>query len=415
MNNLMLRNYIKLCLHENLAGDSLGKAADLEEAIIAAAKEENPENFETLARSIVKMLGAKDGFSFPDPDAMKPSASKVSDFWKQHGGSDRTPKTDMIICGHKISLKMGSGQFMSGGEGESRATLMAALESAGESSAGMIAGALNDVVIAINKMQRSVEYSMDITALRKKDIYTDKQPSGEGFLLREQEKIQAELQANLLSLLDLGRNGKLKTHFVLEAMTGRFKFGDESDATAEWLLTTAGRETIYNSKNGISTLGPKKQTAALLGVADLKPINKKLAEQYASSASIQVKFKSRKSRGQRNMSDVVGIMITEAENFKRLVKSRIRTENKQIISDHRRLLKEGFYDTAKSAAVAASGAMSSAWEKIVAWAEELQNKIFKRLDDIYKDAVTAVTEAAALGWTQLIEFLGYDIVVDASI
>ena len=38
MNNLMLRNYIKLCLHENLAGDSLGKAADLEEAIIAAAK-----------------------------------------------------------------------------------------------------------------------------------------------------------------------------------------------------------------------------------------------------------------------------------------------------------------------------------------------------------------------------------------
>ena len=59
--------------------------------------------------------------------------------------------------------------------------------------------------------------------------------------------------------------------------------------------------------------------------------------------------------------------------------------------------------------------MSSAWEKIVAWAEELQNKIFKRLDDIYKDAVTAVTEAAALGWTQLIEFLGYDIVVDASI
>ena len=58
-------------------------------------------------------------------------SASVSKFWKSHGGSNPTPKTDIILNKNKISLKVGPAQLMSGGKEEAIATFYAAVDSLG--------------------------------------------------------------------------------------------------------------------------------------------------------------------------------------------------------------------------------------------------------------------------------------------
>jgi len=56
------------------------------------------------------------------------SSSPLSSFWKTHGATNTTPKTDIVIDGKKISLKVGPSQLMSGAGDELTATFYAALK-----------------------------------------------------------------------------------------------------------------------------------------------------------------------------------------------------------------------------------------------------------------------------------------------
>ena len=56
------------------------------------------------------------------------ASAGLSSFWKSHGAVNTTPKTDIIIDGKKISLKVGPSQLMSGAGKELTETFYAALK-----------------------------------------------------------------------------------------------------------------------------------------------------------------------------------------------------------------------------------------------------------------------------------------------
>jgi len=412
MNETILRNYVKLCLKENLAKDKLGAASQLETAIIDAAKGEEPQHFNTLAKAIAKGIQGDLGYTIPDPEANKPAAQPVSKFWSENGGTNPTPKTDLIIGGQKISLKMGSGQFMSGERGEAVATYMAALEIAGYDASGYA----GEVLEKIKKMRSGVEYSMDVSEIRKSSGYAAGGKTKEEKQLIQQEKIQEEIQTELDSILDPESNPELKDAFVFESMSGLMKFGKESQGHADWLLTTAGATTIYGDKKkkGISGTNPKDQESSLQKAFELKRITTALAKKY-SDVSIQVKFKSRKStKGQRSMNDVIGAMLNEAEKFKALVSSKLKKENREIISQHQSLLKEGFFDSIEAAKDSAKSALSNTWEKISSWAQSLWEKTTQKINSLYEYAISTLQSTANSGWKSLIEFLGFELEITIS-
>jgi len=420
MNELNLRRYIRLCLHEaaKLKNDKLGPAAALENAIIAAAKEEEPEHFQALATAIAKGIQDDLVFTIPDQTAYKPSAQPVTPFWTDNGGTNGTPKTDMIIGGQKISLKMGAGQFMSGERGEAKATFIAALEISKYETSDVTAA----VIKKINEMKSGVEYSIDVTKIRNSADYIAGGTSTEAKQLRKQEKIQKEIQAELDKILDPEVNPSLREAFVFESMSGLFKFGEDSIGKADWLLKTAGKGTIYGmgKKKGISGLNAKEQPAMLRSAFEIKRIDAKLAKDYSDNVIIVVKFKSRKdSKGQRSMSDVIGAMLAEETNFKAAVANKLKKENK-LISHKHRLLSEfvGKYDVNKLVNLDPRflpddgdehTSDASTMENIPSWAQDLWLTTMEKINELYDYIVAELERAAAQGWQQFIEILGFDI------
>jgi hypothetical protein len=406
-----------------LSRDKLGPAAALENAIIAAAKGEEPEHFNSLATAIAKGIQDDIDFTIPDQTADKPSAQPVTHFWTANGGTNGTPKTDMIIGGQKISLKMGAGQFMSGERGEAKATFIAALEIAEYETSDVTAA----VIKKINEMKSGVEYSIDITKIRNSAGYVAGGTSAEAKQLLKQEKIQKEIQSELDNILDPEASPSLKAAFVLESMSGLFKFGEDSLGKADWLLKTLGKGTIYGmgKKKGISSLNPKEQTAMLRSAFEIKRIDAKLAKDYSDNVSIVVKFKSRKdSKGQRTMSDVIGVMLAEETNFKAAVANKLKKENK-LISHKHRLLSEfvGKYDDNKLVNLDPRflpddgdehTSDASTMENIPSWAQDLWLTTMEKINELYDYIVAELEIAEVQGWQQLIKFLGFDIDITVS-
>tara|TARA_R100000808_G_scaffold25085_1_gene61578 strand:- start:3437 stop:4993 length:1557 start_codon:yes stop_codon:yes gene_type:complete len=212
--------------------------------------------------------------------------------WKasdQPASASRTPKTDMRFeNGHKISAKKSGGsQLMSGGDFETVGTIAVAMAKIREHSdfskeletklkrhesdilkevrpkvdktgaktgKGFITKGFTDIWQTMSGASGAqTQMKIDPKAKRGERASLKKGvKDSDGFLkwMVETTNMQDRVQQSLESIINEGDIGFLfQKAMVHEAMTGQVKFGEDSDASADWILkwTESGEGTEYHA------------------------------------------------------------------------------------------------------------------------------------------------------------------------
>lgn len=154
------------------------------------------------------------------------ATTSLTSFWKSHGASNTTPKTDIMIGKMRFSLKIGSAQLMSGGKEESMATFYAALKNVN-------AELVNDPQVqkVNNILESFVKNSLAPGRLR--GIIK----SGKNELVNAGERAHKECMVELGKLFQTNKSFKIA--FAREAMSGFEKYGKNSPAAAEYMLVAS--------------------------------------------------------------------------------------------------------------------------------------------------------------------------------
>ena len=149
--------------------------------------------------------------------------SGLTSFWKQFGATDTTPKTDILIGDKRLSLKIGMAQLMSGGKAESMATFNAAMEK--------------------SKIEESVQlkkvvtiFDNFVTASLAPSQLRPIIKSGSNELVNQGEDAHKTIMAELGTLFQT--NEQFKIEFAREAMSGFMKYGEDSNAAAEFMVVS---------------------------------------------------------------------------------------------------------------------------------------------------------------------------------
>lgn len=164
--------------------------------------------------------------------------STLTAFWKSHGATDTTPKTDILIGDKRLSLKIGAAQLMSAGKAESLATFYAAVEEVGDSL----------------KKDNNYKLTEDaignfITSHKAKSQIRPLIKSGENPVVNKAEVAHKTAMKILGELFE--NNKDFKIAFAREAMSGFYKYGKESNSAAEFMLvaTHDGNSVSIHSVN----------------------------------------------------------------------------------------------------------------------------------------------------------------------
>jgi len=200
-------------------------ATDMELSIIQAWKGEplsRPDQEET-AMQVVEFLKGQGFKRTGNAKHMGRAKGKLSSSWKKYGGTNTTPKTDIIIEGKRISLKKsGPSQLMSGMVGESRATFYSVADKLGI-----------DVSTLANKMEDSFN-TMIKRATSPTTVKATREFGGEAKgLILWGDKQHAVFTKFLTEMFK--KDTVLKNAIIQEAMSGKLKFGG-GEAAADYLL-----------------------------------------------------------------------------------------------------------------------------------------------------------------------------------
>jgi hypothetical protein len=202
----------------------------------------------------------------------------LSKFWESQGGSDNTPKSDIVFQDRRsgmtigVSVKCGPSQFMSGkAAGEATATVMTALQNMDQSALkpklrkkiNELLDKFKNLVISDRTSQGGIEqYKMG------------GEKEGEDKKVLKYDKLHHESKAMLRDLFSESK--EFKKALLFEAATGRVKFdtgkkGQVSPAVAQYLIS------VNKDGTGLS----------------LNEINEEFIDKIADSVSqIEVRFKS---------------------------------------------------------------------------------------------------------------------------
>lgn len=182
-----------------------------------------------VAEDYMKKLGVSDAKQYGA------SSVAITSEWKKFGASNTTPKTDIVSGKYKVSLKKSGGsQLLSAKKEETLATFNAALMTYGDSSSG--AQEVRKLMDSLKEKMVSLSYRDTITnvdKLKNKQNLTDKE------IAKIEELDNARLGSDELNK-QIGRvfEDKLfKSHFCFEAATGNTKFGKDSIASSNVIVT----------------------------------------------------------------------------------------------------------------------------------------------------------------------------------
>lgn len=150
----------------------------------------------------------------------------LTDFWKSHGATDITPKTDVLIGDMRFSVKIGIAQLMSGGKAESTATFEAATKNSNP------------------ELKKSPQYTKTTDVLEGfvKSTLAPSQlrpliKAGTNDVVNKAEKAHKDCMEELGKLFNESKS--FKVEFAREAMSGYEKFGRTSNAAAEFMLVAS--------------------------------------------------------------------------------------------------------------------------------------------------------------------------------
>jgi len=184
------------------------------------------------AKNIIKNLQTNYQFEKSSAEWSGRENGVLTDFWKSFGANNATAKTDISLDDKNISLKVGVSQLMSGGGSESTATFFSAVDSTNNLDNIII----NKIQNSLNKFSRGVTENGNV-----KDALKNKEKN----LLLAKEN-QETLFNELNSLFN--NNSEFYYAFVKEAITGYKKFGKDSVASADYVLTSShdGKNISFN-------------------------------------------------------------------------------------------------------------------------------------------------------------------------
>ena len=169
------------------------------------------------------------------------SSAGTTDFWKGFGAKDNTPKTDILVGSKRFSLKIGAAQLMSGSKAEALATFVAALEK---------------TQTELEKDKKLQEVYNLIENFSGSRVTHDKVgkvlAQGTDKVLSEFDAIHQKAKVKLREAIV--ENDKFAIEFAREAMSGFRKFGESSEAAAEYMLVcskdgrTVSIHSVYDDK-----------------------------------------------------------------------------------------------------------------------------------------------------------------------
>ena len=183
------------------------------------------------------------------------ASAGLTSFWSGHGATNTTPKTDIIIDGKNISLKVGTSQLMSGAGNELTATFYAALKNT--------PNVKKEIIDDISKSIKDVF----VRGTTKQGNVRQAKKAGDDAVLNKAVDEMGVLKNKIADFLE--NNKYFKTEFAYEAATGAEKFGG-NDGTANYILSISS-----NYKNGV-----------------LKPIDKDYASKIANKIKLDINMKS---------------------------------------------------------------------------------------------------------------------------
>lgn len=167
------------------------------------------------------------------------SRASLSSEWTKWGATNKTPKTDLLGNNgrYKISLKKSGGsQLMSGFKEETIATIYAAMQTYSADSKGkqeiqkvmrlleekMVKLSSKSTVSSINKLKKK-----DSSLLSPEDLAK----------IEELDRVQLDAKEINSALDKLFDNEIFKAHVCFEAATGNYKFGADSEAASNLMVT----------------------------------------------------------------------------------------------------------------------------------------------------------------------------------
>ena len=181
------------------------------------------KNEESCLRMIEPLKGINSElYKLPNINATSKSWHELGDYKRYSKSPDKTPKTDVISANgkYKLSLKKASGaQLMSGAECESRATMMACIDTINnENDKELLHNLLKDNWYKPTKDGRTI---------------SQKLADGDQELLNAKASIKT-MTATINDIIS--RNPDFKRALMYEAATGEIKFGKNSPAAANYIL-----------------------------------------------------------------------------------------------------------------------------------------------------------------------------------
>ena len=278
----------------------------------------------------------------------------VSSLYKESGASNTTPKTDIAgsTFKEKISLKKeGGSQLMSGAQGESIATVRAALSMMGENK--NFAKGLTD---AMEEKMTTLMTTETVTSLNKRAQAGDKDDAVLDF--QKKDKGNKELSTILESYLN--NNSKVNSLFsqnvVLEASTGNVKF-DKGRAAANLL----GKFDIGSGK---------------VVVEPITSINDSIIKKYASQIKPYVAFK----KGGGNSPAYSAMRISLKEHHGITDVRTILLNELQELDGYQTLLTEDFLDEGFFQMV----------NRAANWSKELGRNVWNKFQKVLKKVMEGI-------------------------
>jgi len=255
------------------------------------------------------------------------ATTDLTSFWKSHGATNKTPKTDILIGDMRFSLKIGMAQLMSGGASESTATFMAAVE---ESNKELKESKQFKTVSGI--LDNFVKNSIAPTKLRP----LIKSKSND--LVNNGEKAHKDVMGELGKMFEDNRDFKIE--FAREAMSGFKKFGVKDNAAAEFML-------VSNHSGSSVKIHSVYDDAYCAKIAD----NMKLQARFKTSG----RRVGGKKTGEYNFWSVISLIVDAAQ---------------EAYVEEGRVLNEGMFDKVKQFA-------SKTWNRVTSFFKKSVNNMMK--------------------------------------
>ena len=293
------------------------------------------------------------------PAGSYPTNSKKWDKYFPGGkvpGGTKTPKTDMIIGRHKVSLKTGPAQLTSGGKYEAMALYYNAVERSGKRPTGIVREIQEGLKNLAPSTTAQVKGNLGSLIKSKKDEIVNKANA-------LNHKLKKQIKEQFAS------GGQIPYYFVEEAISGDIKF-NRNDGTADYILVT--------DFNGINNRIHKTS-------------NKTYVNYLAKQVRPEVRFKSSSQKlsgtktGYYRYWSVIGLTTEQiVDNEFNMLQEELNQEG---------LLEEGFFDTLKSKG-----------REVLDRINQAITNIKNKLMNFIKGVISFIKDS----WENVLEFMGIE-------